>query len=90
MPGVEKALEELLGGKAKPTELAHIDVRARLELAELTHFLDLPQLWPPTVAVCPDRLSLFACVFSLVPGEGARDKSESSVEEWRSEAIYRC
>ena len=51
MPGVGKALEELLGGKAKPTELAHIDVRARLELAELTHFLDLPELWPPTVAV---------------------------------------
>ena len=63
MPGVEKALEELLGGKAKPTELAHIDVRARLELAELTHFLDLPQLWPPTVAVCLDCLSLFVCVF---------------------------
>ena len=42
LAGVEKALEELLGDKAKPTELAHIDVRARLQLAELIHFLDLP------------------------------------------------
>ena len=63
LAGVEKALEELLGGKAKPTELAHIDVRARLELAELTHFLDHPQLWPPTLAVCPDCFSLSRAFF---------------------------
>ena len=49
--GIEAALERLLGKDAKPAELAHVDMRAKLGLAGLDHFMDLPQPWPPSIAV---------------------------------------
>ena len=48
--GMEAALERILGAP-KPAETAHVDVKARLQLAGLGQFVDFPQLWPPTLAV---------------------------------------
>jgi hypothetical protein len=49
--GVEAALERWLGKDVKLTELAHVDMKARLQQAGLEHVADLPQLWPPSLAV---------------------------------------
>ena len=59
----EQALERALGGAGKPAELAHVDMKAKLEDAKLKQFVDHPQLWPPTIAVrmvCLSVLQLFA------------------------------
>ena len=48
---IESALERLLGQEVKPSELAHVDMRTKLDQAGLDHFMDLPQLWPPSLAV---------------------------------------
>ena len=48
---IESALERLLGKEVKPAELAHVDMRTKLGQAGLDHFMDLPQLWPPSLAV---------------------------------------
>ena len=49
--GIEAALERLLGKDGKTAELAHVDMRTKLGEAGLDHFMDLPQLWPPSLAV---------------------------------------
>ena len=59
--GVAAVLKRLLGD-AKPTELAHVDMNARLELNGLMHYVDCPQLWPPTLAVCLVYLLSLAAV----------------------------
>ena len=51
LSGVEAALERVLGKEPKACEMAHVDMKARLQLAGLKHFVDLPNLWPPTLAV---------------------------------------
>ena len=53
LPGsdIESALERLLGKEVKPAELAHVDMRTKLGEAGLDHYMDLPQLWPPSLAV---------------------------------------
>ena len=48
---IESALERLVGKEVKPAELAHVDMRTKLGQAGLDHFMDLPQLWPPSLAV---------------------------------------
>ena len=46
-------MERVLGAAhSKPAELAHVDMGARLKAAGLVHFIDYPQFWPPTMAVC--------------------------------------
>ena len=50
--GAEKLLERLLNKSPKEQELAHVNMQAKLEAAGLKHYVTLPQLWPPTVAVC--------------------------------------
>ena len=54
--GIEAALERLLGKDGKAAELAHVDMRTKLGEAGLDHFMDLPQLWPPSLAVVICRL----------------------------------
>ena len=49
--GIEAALERLLGKDGKAAELAHVDMRTKRGEAGLDHFMDLPQLWPPSLAV---------------------------------------
>ena len=49
--GIEAALERLLGKDGKAAELAHVDMRTKLLDAGLDQFVDLPQLWPPSLAV---------------------------------------
>ena len=49
--GAEKLLERLLNKSPKEQELAHVNMQAKLEAAGLKHYVTLPQLWPPTVAV---------------------------------------
>ena len=53
LPGsdIESALERLLGRDVKPAELAHVGMRTKLGQAGLDHFMDLPQQWPPSLAV---------------------------------------
>ena len=50
--GAEKLIERLLNKNPKEQELAHVDMQAKLGAAGLRHYVTLPQLWPPTVAVC--------------------------------------
>ena len=52
-PGLGETLERVLGGAAKPAELAHVDMKSKLKDAWLTHFVDHPHLWPPMIAVLP-------------------------------------
>ena len=76
-------LKRLLGDK-KPTELTHVDMNARLELNGLMHYVDCPQLWPPTLAVClVHRCSLWRLFVSWQVRELASrvKKLEDSGEE---------
>ena len=52
MLGAEKLIERLLNKNPKEQELAHVEMQAKLGDAGLKHYVTLPQLWPPTVAVC--------------------------------------
>ena len=49
---MEAALERLLNKDSKPAELAHVDMKSRLSEADLVHVMELPDLWPPSLAVC--------------------------------------
>jgi hypothetical protein len=46
-----------LGKNVKLKELAQVEMKAMLQQAGLEHFAELPQLWPPSLAVglsgCP-------------------------------------